>query len=54
VSISQQMFYHWKPHYVGLELCQLKQLLEPNEQLKQLVTKLMLDKRMFQEVLRKM
>jgi putative transposase len=56
VGISEQTFYRWKKHYVGLEVDQvrqLKQLQEENARLKQLVAELSLDKTMLQDVLRK-
>ena len=56
VGISEQTFYRWKEQYVGLEVDQvrqLKQLLEENTRLKQLVAELSLDKTMLQDVLRK-
>src|SRR5271170_1395700 len=45
VGISEQTFYRWKKHYVGLELDQarqMKQLQEENSRLKQLVAELSL------------
>jgi putative transposase len=56
VGISEQTFYRWKKHYVGLEVDQvrqMKQLQEENTRLKQLVAELSLDKTMLQDVLRK-
>jgi len=56
VGISEQTFYRWKRHYVGLEVDQvrqMKQLQEENTRLKQLVAELSLDKTMLQDVLRK-
>ncbi len=56
VGISEQTFYRWKKHYVGLEVDQvrqLKQLQEENTRLKQLVADLTLDKAMLQDVLAK-
>jgi putative transposase len=56
VGISEQTFYRWKKHYVGLEVDQvrqLKQLQEENVRLKQLVADLTLDKAMLQDVLSK-
>ena len=49
VGISEQTFYRWKKHYVGLEIDQvrqLKQLQEENQRLKRLVADLTLDKTM--------
>ncbi len=46
VGISEQTFYRWKKHYVGLEIDQvrqLKQLQEENQRLKRLVADLTLD-----------
>ena len=56
VGISEQTFYRWKKHYVGLEVDQvrqMRQLQEENTRLKQLVAELSLDKTMLQDVLRK-
>jgi len=56
VGISEQTFYRWKKHYVGLEIDQvrqLKQLQEENQRLKRLVADLTLDKTMLQDVLAK-
>ncbi len=56
VGISEQTFYRWKKHYVGLEVDQvrqLKQLQEENQRLKRLVADLTLDKTMLQDVLAK-
>ena len=56
VGISEQTFYRWKKHYVGLEIdqvWQLKQLQEENQRLKRLVADLTLDKTMLQDVLAK-
>ena len=56
VGISEQTFYRWKKHYVGLEVDQvrqLKQVQEENVRLKSLVAELTLDKTMLREVLRK-
>jgi putative transposase len=56
VGISEQTFYRWKKHYIGLEVDQvrqMKQLQEENTRLKQLVAELSLDKTMLQDVLRK-
>jgi putative transposase len=56
VGISEQTFYRWKKHYVGLEVDQvrqLKQVQEENVRLKSLVAELTLDKTMLQDVLRK-
>lgn len=56
VGISEQTFYRWKKHYVGLEIDQvrqLKQLQEENQRLKRLVADLSLDKTMLQDVLAK-
>ena len=55
-GISEQTFYRWKKHYVGLEVDQvrqLKQLQEENSRLKKLVAELSLDKTMLQDVLAK-
>ena len=55
-GISEQTFYRWKKHYVGLEIDQvrqLKQLQEENQRLKRLVADLTLDKTMLQDVLAK-
>jgi hypothetical protein len=49
-------FYNWKKKYGGLgvpELRRLRQLEEENQQLKQLVADLSLDKQMLQDVLKK-
>jgi putative transposase len=56
VGISEQTFYRWKKHYVGLEVDQvrqLKQVQEENVRLKSLVAELTLDKTMLRGVLRK-
>jgi len=56
VGISEQTFYRWKKHDVGLEIDQvrqLKQLQEENQRLKRLVADLTLDKTMLQDVLAK-
>ena len=56
VGISEQTFYRWKKHYVGLEIDQvrqLKQLQEENQRLKRLVADLTLDKTILQDVLAK-
>ena len=56
VGISEQTFYRWKKHYVGLEVDQvrqLKQVQEENVRLKSLVAELTLDKTMLRDVLRK-
>ncbi len=56
VGISEQTFYRWKKHYVGLEIDQvrqLKQFQEENQRLKRLVADLTLDKTMLQDVLAK-
>ena len=56
VGISEQTFYRWKKHSVGLEVDpvrQLKQLQEENGRLKRLVADLTLDKTMLQDVLSK-
>ncbi len=56
VGISEQTFYRWKKHYVGLEIDQvrqLKQLQEENQRLKRLVADLTLDKTVLQDVLAK-
>ncbi len=56
VGISEQTFYRWKKHSVGLEIDQvrqLKQLQEENQRLKRLVADLTLDKTMLQDVLAK-
>jgi len=55
-GISEQTFYWWKKHYVGLEVDQVRQLRqvqEENVRLKRLVAELMLDKTMLQDVLAK-
>ena len=47
VGISEQTFYRWKKHYVGLEVDQVRQLRqvqEENVRLKRLVAELILDK----------
>ncbi|GAB3220416.1 hypothetical protein GCM10027423_51890 [Spirosoma arcticum] len=49
-------FYNWKKKYGGLgvpELRRLRQLEEENQQLKQLVADLSLDKQMLQDVIKK-
>ncbi len=56
VGITEQTFYRWKKHFVGLEIDQvrqLKQLQEENGKLKKLVAELSLDKAMLQDVLSK-
>jgi putative transposase len=56
VGITEQTFYRWKRHFVGLEIDQvrqLKQLQEENGKLKKLVAELSLDKAMLQDVLSK-
>ena len=56
VGITEQTFYRWKKHFVGLEIdqvWQLKQLQEENGKLKKLVAELSLDKAMLQDVLSK-
>ena len=56
MGISEATYYNWKKKYGGLgvpELRRLKQLEEENQQLKQLMADLSLDKQMLQEVLRK-
>ena len=56
VGISEQTFYRWKKHYVGLEIDQVRQprqLQEENQRLKRLVADLTLDKTMLQDVLAK-
>lgn len=55
-GITEQTFYRWKKHYVGLQtdqVRQLKQLQEENGRLKKLVAELSLDKTMLQDVLAK-
>ena len=55
-GISEQTFYRWKKHYVGLEVDQVRQLRqvqEENVRLKRLVAELTLDKTMLQDVLAK-
>ena len=55
-GISEQTFYRWKKHYVGLEVDQVRQLRqvqEENVRLKHLVAELTLDKTMLQDVLAK-
>jgi putative transposase len=54
VAITEQTFYRWNKHFVGLEIDQvrqLKQLQEGNGKLKKLVAELSLDKAMLQDVL---
>jgi putative transposase len=54
MGISEQTFYRWKRVYGGLgvgELTRLKQLENENQQLKQLVADLSLDKHILQDVL---
>jgi putative transposase len=56
VGISEQTFYRWKKHYVGLEsdeVWEMKQLQDENSRLKPLVAELSLDKTMLRDVLRK-
>ena len=56
VGITEQTFYRWKKHYVGLaidQIRQLKQRQEENARLKRLVAELSLDKTMLQDVLAK-
>ena len=53
-GISEQTFYRWKKHYVGLEVDQVRQLRqvqEENVRSKRLVAELILDKTMLQVVL---
>jgi putative transposase len=55
-AISEQTFYRWKKHDVGLEVDQVRQLRqvqEENVRLKRLVAELILDKTMLQDVLAK-
>lgn len=55
MGISEATYYNWKQKYGGLgvpELRRLKQLEEENQQLKQLVAALSLDKQMLQDVLK--
>ena len=54
VGISEQTFYCWKKHYIGLEseqVREMKQLQDENSRLKQLVADLSLDKTMLQDML---
>jgi putative transposase len=54
VGVSEQTFYRWKKHYVGLkvdQVRQLKQLQEENTRLKRVMAGLTLDKVMLQDVL---
>jgi putative transposase len=56
MGISETTYYNWKKKYGGLgvpELRRLRQLEEENQQLKQLVADLSLDKQMLQDVLKK-
>ncbi|RFP63324.1 hypothetical protein D0N36_20050, partial [Hymenobacter lapidiphilus] len=56
LTLGLYTYYNWKKKYGGLgvpELRRLKQLEEENQQLKQLVTDLSLDKQMLQDVLKK-
>ena len=56
MGISEATYYNWKKKYGGLgvpELRLLQQLEEENQQLKQLVADLSLDKQMLQDVLKK-
>lgn len=56
LEITETTFYRWKKKYGGLgvpELRELKQLREENQQLKQLVADLSLDKTILQASLRK-
>jgi putative transposase len=56
MGISEATYYNGKKKYGGLgvpELHRLKQLEEKNQQLKQLVADLSLDKQMLQDVLKK-
>jgi putative transposase len=56
MGISEQTFYRWKKVYGGFgvgELRRLKQLEDENQQLKQLVADLSLDKNILQDVLSK-
>jgi len=55
-GISEQTFYRWKAKYAGLEVDEVRnmvQLQEENTRLKQLVAELTLDKAMLQDVLSK-
>ena len=56
VGITEQSFYWWKKHYMGLEPEQarrLRNVQEKNGRLKRLVAELTLDKAMLQDVLSK-
>lgn len=56
LGISEQTLYRWKKTFAGMgvtELRRLRQLEEENRQLKQPIADLTLDKRMFQEALRR-
>ncbi len=55
-GISQQTYYRWRKKYGGLmpsEMKRLKQLEEENQNLKQLVADLSLDKAMLQDVIKR-
>ena len=55
-AISEQTFYRWKAKYAGLEVDQVRQMVqlqEENQRLKRLVADLTLDKTMLQDVLSK-
>lgn len=55
VGVSQAMFYAWKKNYTGVGVSESRrgQLENENQQLKQLVADLSLDKVMLQDVLKK-
>ena len=56
MEVSEATFYRWKKKFAGMgvaELRRLKQLEEANRKLKQWVADLSLDKRMLQDVLKK-
>jgi putative transposase len=56
-GISEQTFYRWKKQYGGLgtgDLRRLKQLVDENRKLKQLLADLSLAKHILQDVLAKM
>ena len=56
MGVSEQTVYRWKKKYIGMgvaEMRRLKLLEEENQNLKQLVADLSLDKQMLQDVLRK-
>jgi putative transposase len=56
LDVTETTFYHWKKHYAGLdvsELRELKQLRDENRKLKQIVADLTLDKTILRHALGK-